>query len=285
LNYLNDVHKSNIKEIINKIDYVASNYKVDSEISIINNKNSNIELKISDDLYNILSLANKVEELSNNAYDIKLGKLSSNLGFSPNFNKKFDTSIDPESSYKLIDKNILIKQGNFWFDLSSIAKGYAVDMIVNYLEENNYKDFIVEIGGELTLSGSNYGKSWTIAIQDPHVLNNKPAYFISPKNINKISVATSGEYRNFKFDGVDRISHTINPMSGKSIINDASSVTVLSTVSSAHADAFATALNVLSISESLDLANNENIALMLIVEGVNGDNEFIFSNKWYDLTR
>jgi thiamine biosynthesis lipoprotein len=158
-------------------------------------------------------------------------------------------------------------------------------MIVNYLEENNYKDFIVEIGGELTLSGSNYGKSWTIAIQDPHVLNNKPAYLISPKNINKISVATSGEYRNFKFDGVDRISHTINPMSGKSIINDASSVTVLSTVSSAHADAFATALNVLSISESLDLANNENIALMLIVEGVNGDNEFIFSNKWYDLIR
>jgi thiamine biosynthesis lipoprotein len=158
-------------------------------------------------------------------------------------------------------------------------------MIVNYLEENNFKDFIVEIGGELTLSGSNYDKSWTIAIQDPLALDNKPAYLISPKNINKLSVATSGEYRNFKFDGIDRVSHTINPMSGKSIINDALSVTVLSTVSSAHADAFATALNVLSISESLDLANNENIALMLIVEGVNGDNEFIFSNKWYDLIR
>ena len=285
LNYLNDVHKSNIKEIINKIDYVASNYKGDSEIAIINKNKSNLELKISDDLHNILSLAKKVEELSNNAYDIKLGKLSSNLGFSPNFNKKLDASIDPESSYKIIDKNTLIKQGNFWFDLSSIAKGYAVDMIVNYLEENNFKDFIVEIGGELTLSGSNYDKSWTIAIQDPLALDNKPAYLISPKNINKLSVATSGEYRNFKFDGIDRVSHTINPMSGKSIINDALSVTVLSTVSSAHADAFATALNVLSINESLDLANNQNIALMLIVEGVNGDNEFIFSNKWYDLTR
>ena len=185
----------------------------------------------------------------------------------------------------LIDKNTLIKQGDFWFDLSSIAKGYAVDMIVKYLEENNFKDFIVEIGGELTLSGSNYDKSWTIAIQDPFALDNKPAYLISPKNINKISVATSGEYRNFKFDGANKITHTINPINGKSINNDALSVTVLSTVSSAHADAFATAFNVLSISESLELANNENIALMLIIDGVNGQNEFIFSNKWYDLTQ
>ena len=43
--------------------------------------------------------------------------------------------------------------------------------------------------------------------------------------------------------------------------------------------------NVLSISDSLELANNENIALMLIIDGVNGQNEFIFSNKWYDLTQ
>ena len=34
----------------------------------------------------------------------------------------------------LIDKNA-IKQGDFWFDLSSIAKGYAVDMIVNILKK------------------------------------------------------------------------------------------------------------------------------------------------------
>ena len=54
LNYLNDVHKSNIKNIINKIDYVASNYKDDSEIAIINKNNSNSELEISDDLFNIL---------------------------------------------------------------------------------------------------------------------------------------------------------------------------------------------------------------------------------------
>ena len=55
--------------------------------------------------------------------------------------------------------------------------------------------------------------------------------------------------------------------------------------SATYADAFATAFNVLSISESLELANNENIALMLIIDGVNGQNEFIFSNKWYDLTQ
>ena len=42
--YIGDHHKDNIKSIISGIDYVASNYKEDSEISIINSTDKKIIL-------------------------------------------------------------------------------------------------------------------------------------------------------------------------------------------------------------------------------------------------
>ena len=60
--YIGDHYKNKITSIINDIDYVASNYKADSEISIINQDNKT-EYKISEDLFNILEIAKTVENL------------------------------------------------------------------------------------------------------------------------------------------------------------------------------------------------------------------------------
>jgi thiamine biosynthesis lipoprotein ApbE len=87
--YLNDSHKIAIKDIIKKIDYVASNYKEDSEIAKINSSPNSTDIKVSNDLFKILEIANNISALTNNSYDIKLGKYSSSLGFSPTFNKTY----------------------------------------------------------------------------------------------------------------------------------------------------------------------------------------------------
>lgn len=71
--YLNDTHKSSIKKIINRVDYVASNYKENSEIALINLLGDSQEINISLDLYEILDIANKITLLTDGAYDIKLG--------------------------------------------------------------------------------------------------------------------------------------------------------------------------------------------------------------------
>ena len=85
--YIADHHKDKIKNIINDIDFVASNYKSESEISKINMNYSEYQF-ISPDLFNILKIAKVVELESENFYNIMLGKVSSNLGFSPDFGKK-----------------------------------------------------------------------------------------------------------------------------------------------------------------------------------------------------
>ena len=276
--YISDLHKNNIISIINRIDYVASNYKEDSEIAIINFTQGN-DFKISSDLLNILIIAKDVEISSDGFYNIMMGKVSGQLGFSPDFNNTLDQV--KVSSYTIDDQNfILYRDSSNWFDLSSIAKGYAVQTIHNYLKENNMNNHLIDIGGEIIVNGSSIEDSWKIGIQDPSSISNKALKVITNKNSSFLAIATSGEYRNYKIDdNGDKVSHTINPNTLKSINNKILSVTVLHESSATYADAYATALNVMGLEKALDKSNELNIASMFILE----NDEIVYSNKWYDL--
>jgi len=276
--YISDLHKNNIISIINRIDYVASNYKEDSEIAIINFTQGN-DFKISSDLLNILIIAKDVENSSDGFYNIMMGKVSGQLGFSPDFNNTLDQV--KVSSYTIDDQNsILYRDSSNWFDLSSIAKGYAVQTIHNYLKENNMNNHLIDIGGEIIVNGSSIEDNWKIGIQDPSSISNKALKVITNKNSSFLAIATSGEYRNYKIDdNGDKVSHTINPNTLKSISNKILSVTVLHQSSATYADAYATALNVMGLEKALDKSNELNIASMFILE----NDEIVYSNKWYDL--
>ena len=276
--YISDLHKNNIISIINRIDYVASNYKEDSEIAIINFSQGN-DFKISSDLLNILIIAKDVENSSDGFYNIMMGKVSGQLGFSPDFNNTLNQV--KVSSYTIDDQNfILYRDSSNWFDLSSIAKGYAVQTIHNYLKENNMNNHLIDIGGEIIVNGSSTEDNWKIGIQDPSSISNKALKVITNKNSSFLAIATSGEYRNYKIDdNGDKVSHTINPNTLKSINNKILSVTVLHESSATYADAYATALNVMGLEKALDKSNELNIASMFILE----NDEIVYSNKWYDL--
>jgi thiamine biosynthesis lipoprotein len=277
--FIADHHEKNIIKIIEHIDLVASNYKNNSEIAIINQQPIDVEISISEDLFNILDIADDVNRLSNGAYNIMLGKISSKLGFAPDFDMSLRQ--DNNNEYLLINKNKLVKKSTNWFDLSSIAKGYAVQLIHQYLIDNNIKNHLIDVGGELIVSGSNFSKPWFVGIQDPNSFNNKAIHVIK-NNDNFLAIATSGEYRNFKIFDNKMITHTIDPKTFQSINTNILSVTIAHEESAAQADALATAFNVIGYPEALNIANANNIALMLVI-GSKGESELIFSNKWYDL--
>ncbi len=280
--YIGDHHKDNIESIINRIDYVASNYKIDSEIAKINNTFKEYQF-ISKDLFNILKVAKEVEINSNGFYNIMLGKISGELGFSPAFNKNLIQK--KVSTFDLDENNYsLIRNSNNWFDLSSIAKGYAVQELHNYLINNNLSNHLIDIGGEVIVNGLNNGDPWTVGIQDPNYINNKPVILIKNINTNFLAIATSGEYRNYNFDiDGNKVTHTINPKTLKSINNNILSVTVVHESSATYADAYATSFNAMGSEMAIEIANKNGIAVMLIIER-NNEIEFIYSNKWYDLS-
>ena len=278
--YISDLHKNNIISIINRIDYVASNYKKDSEIALINFSQKN-NFKISNDLLNILTIAKDVEGSSNGFYNIMMAKVSSQLGFSPRFNNTLNqTNI---SSYNIDTQNLILsRDSSNWFDLSSIAKGYAVQSIHNYLKENNMNNHLIDIGGEIIINGKNIDDNWKVGIQDPSYMNNKALKIITNDNSSFLAIATSGEYRNFKIgDNGNKVSHTINPKTLRSINNKILSVTVLHESSATYADAYATAFNAMGYKQAFVKSNELNVASMFVLN----NDEIVYSNKWYDLVR
>ena len=285
--FIGDHHKDNIKSIISGIDYVASNYKEDSEISIINSTDKK-NYFVSKDLFNILLVAKDVENKSEGFYNIMLGKISSNLGFSPTFGKELFHKKD--MTFVLNEKNQSIeKLSTNWFDLSSVAKGYAVQMIHDYLVSENLINHLIDIGGEIIINGNNNNEPWIVGIQNPESILDEASIIIKNDD-NFLAIATSGEYRNYKPNKSGKIiTHTINPNTLDSIQNNILSVTVIHNESATYADAYATAFNAMGAELALKIANENDIGLMIIIlnnseEQTSNKVDFIYSKKWYDLT-
>ena len=83
----------------------------------------------------------------------------------------------------MLDNYTIIKSSNNWFDLSSIAKGYVVQLIHEYLLQNNLPNHLIDIGGELIINGSNNELPWKVGIQNPAALSDNAIYIIENKKV------------------------------------------------------------------------------------------------------
>lgn len=155
----------------------------------------------------------------------------------------------------------LRKTAELSLDFSSIAKGYGVDRVAEWLESRGIQRYLVEVGGEIRVAGANpHGVPWRIAVEKPDATTRE---VVATVRLEDAAIATSGDYRNFfEVDGV-RYSHTIDPRTGRPVRHDLVSVTVIHT-SATMADAWATALTVLGTDAALAAAQKEELAVYLI---------------------
>lgn len=164
---------------------------------------------------------------------------------------KVDSLLQLVGLDKLSYRNTILqkeKEGT-QLDFSALAKGYGVDEIGRFLEAQEVSNYMVEIGGEVRARGANgKGQNWTVGINQPREdaqLNEMMASL----GLENVSVATSGNYRNFyEVDGV-KYSHTINPKTGFPERNRMLSASVVAE-DCMIADAYATACMVLDVEEA-----------------------------------
>src|SRR5690606_41920712 len=103
---------------------------------------------------------------------------------------------------------------------------------------------------------------WRIAIEQPVGMQHSVQKAVS---VTDIGMATSGDYRNYFEQGGKRYSHTINPVTGFPIGHRLVSVTVIAETS-AEAEGWATAINVLGPEKGMEVANREKLAVYMIVK-------------------
>ena len=227
-------------------------------------------------LFDVVSLAQRVSRETNGAFDITVGPIVNLWGFGPENLSTLPTEeqinvAKAKVGYQHVSLNQTSREINktkdVYIDLSAIAKGYATDLIANKLYEFGFSDFMVEIGGELYVAGHNADAvPWVIGVEKPSLTRSGALQAIS---VSGVGVATSGDYRNFiDLDG-KRVSHTIDPVLGEPVKHNLASVTVV-TESGALADAYATALNVLGPDMGYEFATKKHLAAYFIVRESDG---------------
>lgn len=259
-------------EVLDRIDRSMSGYRVDSEISRFNAAASTEWFDVSSDLATVVEAALRVSQQSGGAFDITVGPLVAAWGFGANGEPvnlpddarvvglrahvgyaKLQSRLDPPALRKE-DARLLV-------DLNGIAPGYAVDLLAQRLQSMAIQNFMIDIGGEVQTRGRNaHGQLWRIAVERPADAEPEPYAIVQLDNA---SVTTSGEYRHYYDRSGQRYSHTIDPRTGRPVSHTLASVVVIGT-DSMHADAWATAFNVLGTEEGHALAAKLDMPVLFI---------------------
>jgi FAD:protein FMN transferase len=134
------------------------------------------------------------------------------------------------------------KHGPVSLDLCGIAKGFGVDELARVLDRHGIDSWLVGIDGEMrSRGGKPDGSAWSIALEAPE---DERRAAMGVVELGDAAIATSGDYRHWIKVGGKRVSHTMDPRTGKPLRDALASVTVISPIC-ADADAYATALMVL----------------------------------------
>jgi thiamine biosynthesis lipoprotein len=280
--------KEQIDQLLLDINQLMSTYIKDSELSQFNQWKSIEPFPMSLQTIEVLKEAKRLGKISGGLLDVTVGPLVNLWGFGPQSRpEKIPSDKLIQATRQLVGLEKLIigptwaskTNPNLYVDLSTIAKGYAVDQITQLLQTYKIENLLVEIGGEMRLSGVKAsGEAWKIAIEKPEAEQRTAQEIIS---IGDNAVATSGDYRiYYEQDGV-RYSHLIDPNTGYPITHNVVSVTVIHP-SSMTADGLATALIVMGKEKALALADKYDIAVLLITKEKDGFNEYT-SNKFAQL--
>lgn len=269
--------RTGVQAVLDAIDATMSTYREDSELSRLNRATPGSWFQLSGELMQVLMTAIQVGTQSGGAYDVTVGPLVDLWGFGPGAPvvqppkpEEIQARLAQVGQQHLrfnLHGGSVMKQRKLAVDLSSLAKGYAVDRAARWLGENGVQRFLLEVGGEMKLSGhSGRGDQWRVAIEQPDAGGRAVAATLQASDV---AVATSGDYRNFFDYQGKRYSHTIDPRSGWPVAHDLVSVTVVHP-SAMLADAWATALSVLGRERAAAVATEQDLAVYFIYRSQDG---------------
>ncbi len=268
--------KTSVDSLLHIWNQSLSTYIPGSEISRFNDSDSCFTFE-SKYFYPVLQTSKMVYENTDGAFDPTVGPLVNAWGFGP------DKSMSPDSA--MIDSlRVLIGFNKIHFnrkevckelpgmklDFSAVAKGYAVDVVAEFLESKGIHDLLVEIGGELICKGTKEGnKPWRTAIEDPKVRVYEQK-ILAVADITDRAIATSGNYRNYYVRDGRKYGHTIDPATGYPVQHSLLSASIFA-ADCMTADAYATAFMVMGMEKGLIfLKKHPEIDAYLIYEDENG---------------
>ena len=257
ITYQNDQDlQKEIEAELKKIDNSLSTFNNQSVISKVNN---NETTKLDELFIEIFDKAKAISKETDGAFDMTVAPLVNLWGFG--FKQGTTPSKQQIDSLKqlvgyekvslIMGKRIKKTDQRIMLDCSAIAKGYGSDVVARLFKKYDIKNFMIEIGGEIVVSGNSESRvPWKIGVNKPiEDSTNTNTELQTVLNITNKAMATSGNYRNFYYKGGKKFAHTIDPKTGYPVQHSLLSATVLA-ADCATADAYATAFMVMGMERS-----------------------------------
>ncbi len=245
-----------ILDEMRRIDNRMSPYKESSELSQLNRRASEAPVRISAELLELIQRALLLSRSTGGAFDItfagaghaydyrtaqrpgdkRLKELKKSINYR---NVKVD---DVHSTIFYSGKGVRI-------DLGGIAKGYAVERSIQFLQRKGIRHALVSAGGDTRVLGDRRGRPWLVGVRHPR----SDEKLVTRIPLVNEAVSTSGDYeRFFEEDGV-RYHHILNPETGDSA-REVQSVTVIGP-DATMTDGLSTSVFVLGTERGLALIN------------------------------
>lgn len=275
--------KGYIEKELQKVDFSLSPFNKQSTITKVNN---NEAVKLDKMFTDVFTMAMKISDNTDGAFDITVAPLVNVWGFGFKKGTQPTTAVIDSlkqiigyKKVKLEDGKIVKADKRIMLDCSSIAKGYGCDVVAKFLEHKGIENYMVEIGGEIVTKGINSKRlPWRIGVTKPtdDSLNVSNEYQ-TVLNVTNKSMATSGNYRNFYYKDGKKYAHTIDPHTGYPVQHNILSATVLAN-DCATADAYATAFMVLGLDKATKLLEKHpELMAYFIYSDHKGNNKVWFS--------
>lgn len=261
-----------IVAILDRVVAVMSHWDRASDLCRYNDSPSGW-VSVDASLCAVLSAALTLSIESGGAYDPAIGGLVDAWGFGP---PGPVACPPPDEQIKALLSgarwaDIRAEEARVWqpggvrLDLSSIAKGYAVDCVARYLNGQGVVSYLVDIGGELRGWGIKHDANpWWVDLEPVAGRDGRAGGTATRIALNGLAVATSGDRNRFMI-GADgrRLSHSLDPRTGYPVPDDLASVTVLH-ADCMMADVLATALTVLGPEAGPDWAAARGIMALFV---------------------
>lgn len=257
---------------LRSIDSELSLFNPESTVSAVNDCRTD---SVGPRFAELIELSKRVCSLSDGVYDPTVGPLCEIWGFGKSdYNGEPSAEVIAEAlaTVGIMDctvssEGIITKKApGTKFDFSSIAKGYGIDCIGRMFERNGVSDYLIEIGGEVLVSGSNaQGRPWHIQIDSPEGGMGHSALEIKELGPRRSAIASSGNYRNFRTDSTGiRFGHTISPVTGRPAVTSVLSASVCAG-DCALSDALATACIASgSVSAAMDILRRAGVPGLIV---------------------
>lgn len=257
-----------IKDYIQFLEQTLSVFRPESEVSRLNRLAGIRPVPVSDDTFSLIKESIRFSETSYGAFDITAGPLSS-LWRRCKAENRLPSGKEKRQARKLIGSrdilmneethSVMLRRKGQSVDFGGIAKGYAVNRILEILKKDGVKKAMIDLGGTIAV----LGRAETIGIRNP--LQRTSPCFGTLRLENRCAV-TSGSYeRYFTLHG-KRYHHILDPRTGMPSDSGLCSVTLIGT-DAVKLDALATGVFILGPKKSLPLLKAEGIDAIFVLEG------------------